>query len=102
MAELGIQQVIQGSKDKGQSLDEVSKRAGLALEKIACLGDDWPDLAIMKKVGYPMCVADADPRVKKVAEFVTKLPGGHGAAREAIEHLITAKGLMDKALKLYD
>ena len=102
MAELGVQQIIQGSKDKGQSLDEVSKRTGIAKERMACLADDWPDLSVMKKVGYPMCVADADPRVKKAAQFVTKLPGGHGAAREAIEHLITAKGLMDKALKLYD
>ena len=102
VAELGIQQVIQGAKDKSASLDELAKRNGLALEKIACLGDDWPELSMMKRVGYPMGVADADPRVREAAAFVTKAVGGHGAAREAIEHLIMAKGLMEKALKFYD
>lgn len=102
VAELGIQQVIQGAKDKSASLDELVKRNGIGLEKIACLGDDWPELSMMKRVGYPMCVADADSRVREAAAFVTKAAGGHGAAREAIEHLITAKGLMERALKFYD
>lgn len=102
MTELGISMVIQGSGDKGKSVEELAKRNGITLEQIACLADDWPDLAMIKRVGYPMCVSDADPKVKKAVAFTTKAPGGHGAAREAIEHLINAKGLMDKALKFYD
>ncbi len=102
MADLGVQQVIQGSKDKGAAIAELATRNSLSVDKMACLGDDWPDLSMMKKVGYSMCVADADPVVKEAAAWVTKLPGGQGAAREAIEHLISAKGLMEKALRFYD
>jgi len=102
MAELKVQHVVQGSGDKGKAVEELAGKLGIGLEKVACLGDDWPDLAMMKRVGYPMCVADADSRVKKAAAFVTKMAGGQGAAREAIEHLISSKGLMDQAMKLYD
>ncbi len=101
-AELKIQHIVQGSKDKGSAVQEVAAKVGVGLEKAACLADDWPDLPMMKRVGYPMAVADADARVKKAAAFVTKASGGHGAAREAIEHLLSCKGLMEQALKLYD
>ncbi len=102
MKELGVHQVIQGSKDKGADVIALAEQNKIPLSKLACLGDDWPDLAMMGKVGYPMCVADADPHVKAAAAWATKLTGGHGAAREAIEHLISAKGLMKKALAFYD
>lgn len=102
MAELGIQQVVQGSKEKGEAVAELAERNTIPLENMACLGDDWPDLAMMRKVGYPMCVGDADPVVKEAAAWAAKLAGGQGAAREAIEHLISAKGLMEKALRFYD
>lgn len=101
-AELKIPHIVQGSKDKGTATQELATKLGLSLDKIACLADDWPDLSMMKKVGFPMCVADADARVKKAAAFMTKASGGHGAAREAVEHLLSCKGLMEQALKLYD
>lgn len=100
--ELRIPHIIQGSKDKGQAAADLAAKLGLSLERAACLADDWPDLAMMKRVGYPMCVADADARVKQAAAYTTKAAGGHGAAREAIEHLLSSKGLMEQALKLYD
>jgi 3-deoxy-D-manno-octulosonate 8-phosphate phosphatase (KDO 8-P phosphatase) len=101
-AELKVVHVVQGSGEKGKAVEELAGKLSKSMEKVACLADDWPDLAMMKRVGYPMCVGDADSRVKKAAAFVTKAVGGHGAAREAVEHLITCKGLMDQALKLYD
>ena len=102
MAELKVQHTTQGVADKAKALTDLAAKLSMPMEKIACLGDDWPELAIMKLVGYPMCVADADARVKKAAEFVTKAAGGQGAAREAVEHLLSCKGLMEQALKLYD
>lgn len=101
-AELRIPHIIQGSKDKGQAAADLAAKLGLSLDRAACLVDDWPDLAMMKRVAYPMCVADADARVKRAAAYTTKAAGGHGAAREAIEHLLSAKGLMEQALRLYD
>jgi 3-deoxy-D-manno-octulosonate 8-phosphate phosphatase (KDO 8-P phosphatase) len=65
------------------------------------LGDDLPDLPIMRLAGYPMAVADAVADVRQAAEFVTIRPGGHAAVREAIEHLLNAKGRWDDARQLF-
>jgi 3-deoxy-D-manno-octulosonate 8-phosphate phosphatase (KDO 8-P phosphatase) len=100
--ELGITLVIQGAADKSAALDDLLGRAGLSTAQTAYLGDDWPDLGPMKRVAYPMAVADADGRILAAAVYTTTRPGGHGAVREAIDHLIGAKGLLDRARGLYD
>ncbi len=99
--ELGLSDIIQGSQNKAQSLEDLVARTGVPPEQIAFLGDDWPDLPILRRVGYPMAVADADEEVRRLAAFVTARPGGRGAVREAVMHLIGSKGLMDKALSFY-
>ncbi len=101
-AYLGIQHVIMGSRDKAESLKELERVAAIAAPQIAFLGDDWPDLSILRRVGYPMAVANAAPPVKDLAAFVTSRAGGRGACREAVEHLLGKKGLLDRALALYD
>ena len=98
MAELGVKHLVQGADDKAGALAGIIEATGIPAREAACIGDDWPDIPLLNLVGYPMAVADADPRVKEVAAFVTEAPGGRGAVREAVEHLIRAKGLMDKAL----
>jgi 3-deoxy-D-manno-octulosonate 8-phosphate phosphatase (KDO 8-P phosphatase) len=100
--ELSVDLVVQGALDKGQALGQLLAGAGVALADTAALADDWPELPMLRRVGYPMAVSDADPHVKAASAFVTKAPGGRGAVREAIEHLISAKGLMERALSLYD
>jgi 3-deoxy-D-manno-octulosonate 8-phosphate phosphatase (KDO 8-P phosphatase) len=102
MAELGIAEVVQGSQDKGAALVELAGRLGVALDRAACLGDDWPDLPVMRRVGYPMAVGDADSRVRAAAAFVTSRAGGRGAVREAVEHLLAARGLLERAVSYYD
>jgi 3-deoxy-D-manno-octulosonate 8-phosphate phosphatase (KDO 8-P phosphatase) len=102
MTELNVVHVHQGCKDKSASLDELCGKLGVAPEQAAYIGDDWPDLCILRRVGYPMAVADADPLVRQAAAYVTRLSGGHGAVREAIDHLIAEKGLMERARALYD
>lgn len=101
-ADLGIADVIQGSKDKAAALADLFARTGLRADQVAFLGDDWPDLPILNRVGYPMAVANAAQQIKDAARFVTTRRGGDGAVREAIEHLLQSKGLMAKALALYD
>ncbi len=99
--ELGVEHVIQGSQDKAADFMKLVEEAGLDLRQTAMLGDDLPDLPVMKLVGYPMAVADASPEILSLAAFVTKNPGGRGAVREAIEHLLKAKNRWHEALAIF-
>jgi 3-deoxy-D-manno-octulosonate 8-phosphate phosphatase (KDO 8-P phosphatase) len=94
MADLGVRHVVQGCTNKSDALDELVAETSTPARQIAFLGDDWPDRAILRRVGYPMAVADADPYVLGLAAYVTTRPGGRGAVREAIEHLLSAKGVL--------
>ncbi len=100
-AELGIDHVIQASTDKAGSLDAVLAELSLAPAQVAVLGDDLPDLPMMRKAGYAMAVADAVPEVRRAAAFVTTRAGGDGAVREAVEHLLAARGRWDEAVGLF-
>jgi len=101
-AELGVADLVQGVENKAAAMDDLLDRLKLSPAQAAYMGDDWPDLGVMRRVGYAIAPADADPRVLAAAALVTKRGGGRGAVREAVEHLICAKGLMDRALALYD
>ena len=99
--ELGVRHVIQGSVDKVADFRALIAELGLYASEAAMLGDDLPDLPLLKVVGYPMAVADAVAEVRDAAEFVTLRPGGHGAVREAIEHLLRAKNSWEQAKQLF-
>ncbi|MGE3109089.1 MAG: KdsC family phosphatase [Phycisphaerales bacterium] len=99
--ELGIDLIVQGSTDKAEAIRELSRRTSIDPRRMAFVGDDWPDLPALHAVGFPVAVADADPAVLTCAAFVTQRPGGHGAVREVVEHLILRKGLMPKAREMY-
>lgn len=102
LADLGVPNVIQGSKDKGRDLDELIRTTGVPADRIAYMGDDWPDLPILRRVGYPMAPINAAEPCKKVAKFISARPGGSGAVRDAVEHLLTLMGRIDEAVRLYD
>jgi YrbI family 3-deoxy-D-manno-octulosonate 8-phosphate phosphatase len=85
---LDIEWVEQGAEDKLPGLERIVSRAGVSLAGTAYMGDDLLDLVALRRVGYPIAVADAVPEVHEVARYVTRLPGGHGAVREAVEHLL--------------
>jgi 3-deoxy-D-manno-octulosonate 8-phosphate phosphatase (KDO 8-P phosphatase) len=90
--ELGITRVVEGSRDKGKDLEKLAADAGVPLGEVAHMGDDLPDLPALRRAGYAMTVADAAPEVLEVCNFVTERPGGHAAVREAIKHLLEARG----------
>ena len=83
--------VIQGSKDKSADLDLIMQRCGVSEERAACMGDDWPDLPMMRRVGHPMCPADAEPEVQSQCAYVAKRVGGHACVREAIAYLLSSR-----------
>lgn len=99
--ELGIEHVIQGSKDKGADIHALCEKTGIPIRFTAMMGDDLPDLPAFAVVGYKLAVGDAVDEIKAQADFVTTRPGGHGAVREAIEHLLKAQGKWDEALDVF-
>lgn len=102
MQELGVSMVRQGSKDKAQELRSIAAEAGVPAEQVAFVGDDLPDLPAMRACGYPVAVQDAAPEVRAAAAFVTAAPGGKGAVREVVEHLLRAQDRWNDALAMFD
>ena len=94
-------QTVEKSTDKGASLAALLQSLDLEPLEVAVLGDDLPDLPALRLAGYPMAVADAVPEIRDLAAYVTTRPGGAGAVREAVEHLLKAMELWDDALASY-
>ncbi len=97
--ELGLAAVVQGKKFKGPAFLELCQSMNVAPSHVSYMGDDVNDLPALQHAGLSICPADAQPEVRKVCHWVTKAPGGHGAAREAIEWVLKAKGLWEQALE---
>lgn len=89
--QLGIEFVFQGRSEKVAAFDEIVTSAGVSLDETAFIGDDTPDIAVMRLVGLAVAVSDAHDVVKAVAHYVTRLNGGHGAVREVIDLILAAK-----------
>jgi len=100
--ELGIRHVFQAAGPKDQVFGRLLRDLGLDASQAAVIGDDLADLPMLRLAGYAMAVADAVREVREIAEFVTVHPGGTGAVREAIEHLLKAKDRWQEALAYFD
>lgn len=91
-AELGIADVLQGVRDKGQALTELALRIGVPLEQTGFMGDDIIDLPAMQRAGFAVSVPNAPAYVAQSAHWVTTLGGGHGAVRECCDLLLASQG----------
>lgn len=91
-AELGISDVIQGVRDKGQALADLAQRYGIALEQTGFMGDDLIDLPAMQRAGFAASVPSAPAYVAQAAHWIATLPGGQGAARECCDLILAAQG----------
>jgi YrbI family 3-deoxy-D-manno-octulosonate 8-phosphate phosphatase len=100
-AELGIDVLRQGFEDKLPAAREVISELNLAPEHVAYIGDDLPDLPVMRNVGLGISVADAVSEVRSGALYVTETAGGEGAVREAIEAILKAKGIWEDVIGKY-
>ena len=96
--ELGIKQVHMGVENKAIALEEVLKSLGLKASDCAVMGDDWPDLAMMKHAGLRIAPAQAHDAVKVFAHFVTIHTGGNSAVREACDLILKAQNHYDDLL----
>ncbi len=98
---LGIPYLLHGVSDKAAALSELVAQSGIPAHRIAFIGDDLPDLPIMKRVGVAIAVADAVPEVIERAAITTNRPGGKGAVRETCEAILKAKGLWETAIETF-
>lgn len=100
--ELGIDEVVQddGAR-KLAPFEEMLARHGVRWEDAAFMGDDLPDLPVMRRVGLPVTVPAAAPEIRDVAHYVTGAAGGAGAVREFIEVLLRARGDWDGLVQDY-
>ena len=78
--------------------EEIVRKAGVPESAVAYVGDDLPDLPVMRRVGLAIAVGNAVPEVKKAAHYATKALAGHGAIREAIELIIKSKGIWEEMI----
>jgi 3-deoxy-D-manno-octulosonate 8-phosphate phosphatase (KDO 8-P phosphatase) len=90
-AKMKIGDVFKGSKDKAAALTEFAARRGLALGEVAFMGDDVNDLGALKLAGLGAAPADAHRAVREVAAWVASQPGGAGAVRELLDHLLAVQ-----------
>jgi 3-deoxy-D-manno-octulosonate 8-phosphate phosphatase (KDO 8-P phosphatase) len=86
--ELGVEHVFQGAKDKVAVLQKLCARLKIEPAECACIGDDLPDIPVMRKVALAFAVADAHTEARHAAHLITRLPGGHGAVREVCDYLL--------------
>ena len=99
--DLRLEFVYQGYAFKMKAVREIMEKEGVMLEEIAYVGDDVIDLPVMRECGFAVAVADARPQVKAEAHYVTPNKGGHGGARDAVEFILEAKGLLNDCIEAY-
>jgi 3-deoxy-D-manno-octulosonate 8-phosphate phosphatase (KDO 8-P phosphatase) len=89
--ELAIAHVVQGSTDKLASLHALCAKARVEAQDCSFMGDDLPDLEVMRACGLAAAVANAVDAIKQAAHYVTRAAGGHGAVREFCEMVLRAR-----------
>lgn len=90
-AELGVGDVLQGVSDKAAAFAALAAGLGIEPRAAACVGDDTPDVELMRRVGFAVAVADAHEDARRAAHRCTRLPGGAGAVREVCDWLLAAR-----------
>ncbi len=99
---LKMRHVMQGTLDKAPAFAAILRRARLNPEEAAYMGDDLPDIPVLRRAGWAVAPANARPEVKRAAHTVTRAQGGHGAVREALELLMKAQGIWPKIVKRFE
>lgn len=99
--ELGITLLIQGREDKWEALQEILQDDPVKAENIACMGDDLPDLYIMRRVALALTVPNAHPVVRQHAHWQSHARGGEGAVREACDMILRAQERYESAVAVF-
>ena len=101
MADLKLEHYL-GVRDKVAVAENVRAREGVGWEECAMVGDDLPDVPLLRRVGWPIAVADGSPELLPLARTVTRARGGRGAVREVVEMLLRHNRTWTRVLKRYE
>ncbi|HEY3215417.1 MAG TPA: HAD hydrolase family protein [Candidatus Eisenbacteria bacterium] len=100
MEDLGLEYYF-GVEDKVAAAERVLEREKVRWEQCVMIGDDLPDVPLLKRVGWPIAVANAVREVRAIARTVTGARAGYGAVREAVEMVLRHNGTWEQVLKRY-
>jgi 3-deoxy-D-manno-octulosonate 8-phosphate phosphatase (KDO 8-P phosphatase) len=84
---------------KMPAYEDILRKAGVSDSAVAYIGDDLPDLPLLRRAGLAVAVGDAVLEVKDAAHYTTKALAGHGAVREAVELILKSKGLWEAMIE---
>lgn len=101
MRELGVELYQDAGARKLPVVEALMARRKIGWDAVAMVGDDLPDLPILRRCGLPVAVANAVPEVAEAALWRTRSPGGRGAVREFARALLQARGSWDAAVEAY-
>jgi 3-deoxy-D-manno-octulosonate 8-phosphate phosphatase (KDO 8-P phosphatase) len=99
--ELGVEALRMGLQEKLPAYRQVLAELGASEDRVAAIGDDLPDLPLLRHCGFPVAVADAVEEVRLSAAYVTKVRGGAGAVREVVELLLRGGGKWEGIVARY-
>lgn len=100
-SQLGIDVVLAGREDKLAAFEEFLKQQNIKASRVAYIGDDLNDLAVLGRCGLAFAPADATPELADLVHLRLERPGGRGAVREMIEHLLKARGEWARVLSRF-
>jgi 3-deoxy-D-manno-octulosonate 8-phosphate phosphatase (KDO 8-P phosphatase) len=83
---------------KMPAYEEILKKTGVSDSVVAYIGDDLPDIPLLRRAGLAVAVGDAVPEVKETAHYTTKANAGRGAVREAVELILRSKGIWEEMI----
>lgn len=95
LAALGITDIYLGAHDKIKQYNELVEKYDLKPENVLYMGDDIPDIPVMKMIGLPTCPNDAVPEVQKISKYISYKKGGEGCVRDVIEQVMRVQGKWD-------
>ena len=99
--DLKLEFVYQGQSHKMKAVEEILARAGITIDELAYVGDDIIDLPVMRACGLAIATANARDQVKAIAHYTTSNSGGYGAGRDAIDFILSARGVLEQTIEQY-
>lgn len=100
--DLGVELLVQGSRDKVKDFEKILKERNLEASQVAYVGDDLPDIPLLKRVGFSAAPRNAAEAVRYCVHYVTRERGGYGAVREVVDLLLKTTGKWEKVIEELD